>query len=132
MGFFPWEIRVAFPGESQLRQGRATQPYGCVLCVLVFNLPNSDMDNRIFNVRTVVKACDCARRCTDTVRESALKVDSGRKTSCRIGDSNLRRRRAGPMLYQLSYNPTLFDEQNSLLSHASHEDMSSPGRGKGE
>ena len=26
--------------------------------------------------------------CTDTVRESALKVDSGRKIPCHIGDSN--------------------------------------------
>ena len=26
MGFLPREIRVAFPGESQLRQSRATQP----------------------------------------------------------------------------------------------------------
>ena len=26
MGFLPWEIPVAFPGESQLRQSRATQP----------------------------------------------------------------------------------------------------------
>ena len=26
MGFLPWEIRVAFPGESLLRQSRATQP----------------------------------------------------------------------------------------------------------
>ena len=26
MEFLPWEIRVAFPGESQLRQIRATQP----------------------------------------------------------------------------------------------------------
>ena len=26
MGFLPWEIRVAFPGESQLRQSRATKP----------------------------------------------------------------------------------------------------------
>ena len=25
MGFLPWEIQVAFPGESQLRQSRATQ-----------------------------------------------------------------------------------------------------------
>ena len=41
----------------------------------------------------------------DTVRESALKVDSGRKIPCRTGESNLRLRRAGPMLYQLSYIP---------------------------
>ena len=26
MGFLPWEIRVAFPGESQQRQSRTTQP----------------------------------------------------------------------------------------------------------
>ena len=26
MGFLPQEIRIAFPGESQLRQSRATQP----------------------------------------------------------------------------------------------------------
>ena len=45
--------------------------------------------------------------CTDThVRESALKVDSGRKIPCRTGESNLRQRRAGPTLYQLSYIPS--------------------------
>ena len=68
--------------------------------------PNSDMNYGIFNVRTDGNACDCTRGCTDTVRESALKVDSGRKIFCRTGESNLRRQRAGPMLYQLSYLPT--------------------------
>ena len=43
--------------------------------------------------------------CTDTVRESTLKVDSGRKIPCRSGDSNLPKRCAGPTLYQLSYIP---------------------------
>ena len=44
---------------------------------------------------------------TDTLRESALKVDSGRKIPCRTWESNLRQRcRAGPMLYQRSYIPT--------------------------
>ena len=43
------------------------------------NPSNSDMDYRIFNLRTNVNACDCTRQCTDTVRESALKVDSGIK-----------------------------------------------------
>ena len=28
MGFLPWKNRVAFPGESQRRQSRATQPTG--------------------------------------------------------------------------------------------------------
>ena len=54
---------------------------------------------------TDVNACDCSRGCTDTVRESALKVDSGRKIPCRTMESNLRQRRAGPVLYQLSYIP---------------------------
>ena len=39
----------------------------------------------IFNVRTDVNASDCRRGCTDTVRESALKVDSGRIIPCLTG-----------------------------------------------
>ena len=61
------------------------------------------MNSGIFNLRTDVNACDCTRGCTDTVRESALKVDFGRKIPSRTGESNLRQQRAGPMLYQLSY-----------------------------
>ena len=60
----------------------------------------------IFNVRTHVNACDCTWGCTDTVRESSLKVDSGRKIPCCTGESNLRWQHAGPMLYQLSYVST--------------------------
>ena len=56
------------------------------------------MDHGIFNVRTSVNACDCT---------PAVKVDSGRKIPCRTGESNLRKRRAGPTLYQLSYIPIL-------------------------
>ena len=63
------------------------------------------MDYGILNVRTNVITCDCARGCMDIVRESALKADSGRKIPCRTRESNLRRRRTGPMLYQLSYIP---------------------------
>ena len=69
--------------KSQLRQSRATKP----IAHAVFNFlkqcfhnpPNSDMDNGIFNVHTDVNACDCTRGCTDTIRESALKVDSRKK-----------------------------------------------------
>ena len=41
------------------------------------------------------------------VRESALKVDSGRKIPRRTGESNLRQQRDEPTLNQLSYIPTL-------------------------
>ena len=34
------------------------------------------------------------------VGESALKADSGRKIPCRAGESNLRQRRDGQMVYQ--------------------------------
>ena len=44
------------------------------------------MDYGIFNVRTDVNACDCAKGCMDTVRESALKVDSGIKIPCSTGN----------------------------------------------
>ena len=40
------------------------------------------------------------------VRESALKVDSGRKLPCRTRVSNLPQRRTAPTLYQLSYLST--------------------------
>ena len=66
------------------------------------------MDYGIFNMHTDVNACDGAQGggCTDNIRESALKVDSGRKIPCRTRELNLRRWRASPMLYQLSYIPT--------------------------
>ena len=66
------EIRVAFPGESQLRQSRATKSR----CLSVsINHRTLDMDYRIFKVHPAVNACDCTRGCMDTVRMSALKVD---------------------------------------------------------
>ena len=53
MGFLPWEIRVAFPGESQLRQSRATQPRahaGCFSGSIIHR--TLTWDHGIFNVRT--------------------------------------------------------------------------------
>ena len=52
----------------------------------------------IFIVRPDVDACDCSWEevgggggdSTDTVKESALKVDTRRKIPCRTGDSNPR------------------------------------------
>ena len=106
MGSFSWEIQVAFPGKSQLRQIRATQPtvHAGYFSVSIFHR-TLNMDYRSFNVRTDVNVCDCTRGCTDIVKESAPKVDSGRKIPCHTGESNLRQRRAGLMLYRVSYTP---------------------------
>ena len=65
------------------------------------------MDYGIFNVRTDVNACDCTRGCTNTERESALKVDSGRKIPCHTRESNLSQQLASLTLYQMSYIPNL-------------------------
>ena len=105
MGFLPWESQVAFPGGKQA--ATVTLPYGaCWVFYCFHNPPNSDMDYEIFNVRIDVNACDCTQGCMDTVREPALKVDSGRKIPCRTRESNLHRQHASLMLYQLSYIPT--------------------------
>ena len=79
-------FRRGKPATTELRY----PTYGACWVLLCFhNLPNSDMDYKIFNMRTDVNACDCTRGCTDTVRESALKVDSGKKIPCRTGELNL-------------------------------------------
>ena len=61
-------------------------------CFFGFNSPlNSDMDYRVSNVCTDVDVRDCTWGCMDTIKESALKVDYGRKIPCCTGESNLRR-----------------------------------------
>ena len=106
MEFLPWKIRVAFPRESQLRQSRATQPtvhVGC-FCVSIIHRTRTWTTGSLTCAQMLMHAM--ARGGVRThVRESALKVDSGRKIPCRTGESNLRQRRAGPRFYQLSYMP---------------------------
>ena len=63
MGFRPRENRVAFPGESQPQQSRATQPRVHPGCVSVYVIHRTlTWEYGIFNVPTDVNACDCARR----------------------------------------------------------------------
>ena len=58
-------------------------------------------------MRTDVNACDCTLGFMCTVRESALKVDFGRKIPCCTGELELCQRHVGlMMLYQLSYVPS--------------------------
>ena len=80
MGFLLWEIRVAFPRESQLRQSRATQPTVDAGC---FNVP---LIHRTLTWTT--GSLTCAQMLMHAiayvgvrthVRESSLKVDSGEK-----------------------------------------------------
>ena len=88
--FLQWEIRITIPGESQLRQSRSIQPAVHVGCFTVSIIRQT--------LTWTTGSLTCAQMlmhaiahgaCTDTERESALKVDSGRKIPCRTGDSNL-------------------------------------------
>ena len=99
MGFLLWEIRVAFPGESQLRQSCVTQPIVHARCFSV------SIIHRTLTWTTGSLTCAqmlmhaIAHRGVRThVRESARKVDSGRKIPCHTGESNLLQQRDGLML----------------------------------
>ena len=107
MRFLPCEIRVAFLGESQLRQSRATQPTvhaGCFI-VSIIHQTLTWTTGSLTCAQMLMHAIahggygHCKRVCTE--------VDSGRKIPCRTGESNLRRRRAASMLYQLSLFPSI-------------------------
>ena len=63
----------------------------------------------IFNMCRYVDSCDAHGGCMDTVGQSALEVDSGRKIPCCTGDSNPHQYCAwlfSLTLYQLSYSHT--------------------------
>ena len=66
-------------GKPAATEWRSPTYSACWVSERFHNPPNSDMDYGILNVRTDINACDCTRRFTDTVRESALKVDSRRR-----------------------------------------------------
>ena len=100
------------PWESQLQQGRATQPTvhagyfsvsiihrtltwttGSVTCAQMLMHANAQGSIRIH------------------VRESALKVDSGRRIPCCTGGLNLRQQHDGPML------PMSYIHTQAVVSH---------------
>ena len=117
-------------GKSAAIESRYPTYGACWVFHCFHNSPNSDTNYGIFDVRTEVNECDCARGCTDTVRESALKVDSRRKIPCRTGESNLRRQRVGPMIHHLSYIPThthnICVQQMSKKTHSIVKQKSAP------
>ena len=80
VGFLPWEIRVAFPGESQLRQSHTTKSSvhaGC-FSVSIFHRTLTRTTGSLTCAQMLMHAI--AHRGVRThVRESSLKVDWRRK-----------------------------------------------------
>ena len=105
--FFHGKFGLLLRGMPAATESRHPTYDACWVFSLFHNAPNSDMDSDmtdgIFNVRTAANVCDRTRGFTDTVRESAPKVDSGRNIPCRTEESNLSERHASPTHYQLSY-----------------------------
>ena len=93
------ENSVAFPGESQLQQSRTTQPSVHVGCcsVSIIHGTLTWTTGSLMCAQMLLHAI--AQRGVHTrIRESALKVDLGRKIPCCTGESNLRQQRDCPML----------------------------------
>ena len=89
--------------ESRYPTYGACWMFGCF-----HNPPNSDMDYRIFIVRTDVNACTLLTGVYGRRKRVCTETSTRRKIPRRTEESNLPQRRAGPTLYQLSYIPTLF------------------------
>ena len=68
MGFHSCGIRVAFPGENQLRQSRASQPTVHAECFIV-SIIHRTLTWTTGSLTCDVNACDRTQGCTDTVRE---------------------------------------------------------------
>ena len=97
------------PGENQPRQSRAAQPTVHAGCFSVSKIHRTLTwtTGSLMCAQILMHAIAHRSVRTHTI-ESALKVGSGRKISCRTGESSLPQRRAGPTLYQLSYIPAPF------------------------
>ena len=105
-GFLPWEIRVAFRRESQLQQRYTTQPtvHGGCFSVSIILLTLTWTTGSLSCAQMLMHAIAHAGVRTH-VRESSLKVDSGRKIPCRTRESNLRQQCDGPLLYLWATSP---------------------------
>ena len=93
IGISPMGNLACFPGESQLRQSRATHPMR-MLGVLVFP-KSTELLTRTTGSLTCTQMLMHAishRGVRTHVRESALKVDFARKIRCRTGELTLHQR----------------------------------------
>ena len=87
------------PQESQLRQSRATQPTvhaGCFSVSIIH--PTLTWTTGPLTCAQILMHAIAYGRVRTHIKESSLKVNSGRKIPCHTRESNLHQRRDGQML----------------------------------
>ena len=95
IGISPLRNTSCFPGKSQLRQIRAPQPTVHAWCFSVSRIHHTLIwTTGSLTCAQMFNACGYTRECTDTVRESALKVDWNKNLLLHWGIE----RHAGPTL----------------------------------
>ena len=100
------ERRYPFLSVCAVFKSSATHSYQCVRHFPVSKQCYGCQSLGLFTCTQMLMHAIAHGGCTDTVRQSALKGDSGRKIPCRTGDSNPRQYCAwlfSRTLYQLSY-----------------------------
>ena len=113
MGFLPWEIWLAFSGESQLQQSHATHPTVHAGCFSVSKIHQTlTWTTGSLTCAQMLMHATAHKGLWTHVRESALKVDSGRKIPCCTAESNLHQQHDGPMLWPTELNPHLCISSN--------------------
>ena len=91
--------------------------YGaCWVCSCCHNPPDSDMDYRVFNVRTDVNACDCTWGVRTPKESLHWKLTLGRKSLVAPGNRTFVSGLTGRYSNQLSYIPS--PELTELISTA--------------
>ena len=112
--FFPIGNSSRFPrGKPAATESHYTTYGACwvFFCVSIIHRTLTWITGSLmFNVN----ACNCTRGCTDTCKRVCTENWLWEKNPLPHRESNLRQRRAGPMLYQLSYIST----SASALPHA--------------
>ena len=111
--YFPWDIRIAFPGESKLRQSRAAQPTlpaGC-FSVSIIHRTLTWTTGSLTCAQMLMRAI-AHRDIRTHVRESAQKVDSGRKSLATPGNQTC----VSGVPFRCSTNELHPLPQNSALS----------------
>ena len=119
MGFLPRDILVAFPGESQLRQSRATLPTVHAGCFSVSIIHRTlTWTTRYLTCSQMLTHAIAHGGVRTHIRESALKVDSERKIPCRTWEWTCVSGVAVRCSNQASYIPTHVHVRiNSLQRH---------------